>query len=276
MSVLTTRALQQDMDKQCVRTQDFTTPYNMDENVPPYQGIMFEVVATSSLKVKSLQLDVRLDPATADGLMVEAYVSNESYQEIMNDPNMWIRVAQTELRMLGGTTAVIPESDFQAFTIDLGQRRSIYISLVGGSYLEHTVYALAKTGELAAENKDLKVFVGTGFQGPSFKSPADTVLDPQFAGTIQYETAVACSALVSETIVSLAFVAELDDGSEEIARLPFLLSEAMGMVMDELLNNDQNLARLVAEVKLSRTNLLSTKDSDFGGRYLQPFDTISF
>jgi hypothetical protein len=255
-------------EKQCVQTQDFATAYNTNVDVPPYQGIMFEVAAATNIRVTTLELDVRLDQLAAagmNGLMVEVYVTSGGYLDIMNDASMWIQVASTNLQLLGGTTGVIPKGEFQPITIDGGQRRSIYVSLTGGDYLDHTAYALAKTGELAAENKDMKVFVGTGFHGPSFVTAADTILDPQFAGTIQYETTVACSALVRETVVSLAFVAELEDASDGMARLSFLLAEAMALVMDDLLATDPDLARFVADFQLKRTNLQTSRNSDYSG-----------
>lgn len=256
-------------EKQCVYAQDFTTAYNTDEAVPPYQGIMFEVAAVTTLRVTSIELDVRLDQAAAlaagEGLMVEVYVTTGGYLEVMNDSSMWIRIASTKLQLLGGTTGIIPPSEFQGIQLEAGQRRSIYVSLTKGDYLDHTVYALAKTGEMAAENKDLKVFVGTGFHGASFVTPADKIMDPQFAGTLRYETTVPCSALVHETFVVLAFVVELDDASAEMARWPFLLAEAMGLMMDELLATNPDLVRFVTEFRLKRTDLKSTKDGDYTG-----------
>jgi hypothetical protein len=268
ISMMQQQALQQQGEKQCVQTQDFSTAYNTNVEVPPYQGIMFEVAAATNIRLTTLELDVRLDQAAAaglNGLMVEVYVTNGGYLDIMDDPSMWIQVANTNLQLLGGTTGVIPKNEFQPINIDGGQRRSIYVSLSGGDYLDHTAYALAKTGELAAENKDLKVYVGTGFLGPSFVTAADKVLDPQFAGTIQYETTLACSALVHETVVSLAYVAELEDASDGMARLSFLLAEAMALVMDDLLATDPDLARFVAEFQLKRTNLQTSRNSDFSG-----------
>lgn len=257
------RFLQSD---QCVRKQGFTTDYNGDQRVPPYQGIMFEVVATSSIQVTTLEFDVRLDRVANDDLVVEAYVAESGYLGIMDDPTQWSRVARGKLEVLGGTTAAISEADFQSFSIAKGQRRSIYVSLLTGSYLDHTVNALDKTGELAAENTDMKIYVGTGFHGPSFKSLADTVLDPQFAGTIRYETTVPCSSLAHETTVSLAFVVELSESSDAFARLPFLLAEAMGKVLDDLLRSDNVLSELVGGFQLKRTNQVATRESDFIGK----------
>lgn len=256
----------QKSNEQCIHAQGLTTDYNGDDRVPPYQGLMFEVAATSAIRVTSLEFDIRIDQMGRDDMMVEAYVAESGYKVIMDDPTKWVRIARGELELIRGTTASIPERHFQSFFMERGQRRSIYVSLVNGSYLDHTVYALEKTGELAAENRDMKVYVGTGFHGPSFESPPDTVLDPQFAGTIRYESTVACSALKQETTVSLAFVAELSETSEEFKRLPFLFAEAMGNALDDLLRSDSAL-ELVAEFQLKRSHQVATRESDFRGKF---------
>ena len=57
--------IQRREEEKCFQAETFRTPYNYNDGVPAYQGIMFEVAALAEeIEVSGLELDAKLDQMT--------------------------------------------------------------------------------------------------------------------------------------------------------------------------------------------------------------------
>ena len=246
----------------CSIHRAYNTTYNDNREVPPYTGLMFEVTAIGDpLKILTLELDLRLENAT--DLSVEVYSLSGQFAELFNQPDAWDLVAATQVVVTpGGGGAVIPVQDFTPVRIGANERHSFYVTMKG-PYLDHTVYALQKTGEIQSRGDDLQVFVGAGLTEYKFPEQLDDVLNPMFAGVIHYEKEFDCGTVLTST-------AYLD--------FPFLFEESVDMrivtmaineAVDELLKEEDELKSYVSRFGLQKRDSGETEAISYTCKWSQ-------
>jgi hypothetical protein len=178
-------------DLPCNAFRMLNTTYNGDENVPPYVGIMFEMLAFTDIEIKTFEIDVRWDLDPTD-LSVQVYTIAGPYYSQFNQSSAWALLASTDLVLAPeGNSGIIPVSDFSSMRVGALEKRSFYITMKG-SFIDHTVYGLQKTGDIHVTGNDIQLYVGSGFTSDNFPDAIDTVLDPQFAGVVHYEKTFQC------------------------------------------------------------------------------------
>ena len=199
------------LEGDCTSLKALNTTYNLDDRVPTYVGIMFEMFPKSDMELLTLELDVRIPEDDEDvDLSVEVYTMRGSYEVTKAydyDPSKWLLIAKTTGVLLPEGGLIIPTSDFNRLEIPRGERRSFYVTMKK-SYLDHNVMALQKTGELQLRTDDLDLKVGVGFHEYKFPGDFDRTLDPQFAGIMHYRRTTECKRATSTTTVDYTFLLE--------------------------------------------------------------------
>jgi hypothetical protein len=216
---------------------------------------MFEMSAYSDVEVTTFELDIRLDMNPLD-LSVEVYTIDGSYDLFFDKPDAWQQLAATALVLAPeGNSAVIPVADFTSINIPARGKRSFYITMKG-PYLDPTVFALQKTGDVHIKGDDLQLLVGSGFTSYKFPDAIDTVLHPQFAGIVHYKKKIDChDTSASTTAVDFQFIFEM---TELDAPLISITNAAIERAVDELLVSNASLRRLVEEYGLSKSSAAET------------------
>ena len=200
------------LEGDCTSLKALNTTYNLDERVPTYVGIMFEISPKVDMELLTLELDVRIPEGDGDvDLSVEVYSMKGSFEVLEAydyDPNKWFLISKTTGVLLPGKKGlIIPTNDFNTLEITRGERRSFYVTMKK-PYLDHNVMALQKTGELQLRTDDLDLLVGVGFNEYKFPGDFDRMLDPQFAGILHYRRTTECKRATSTTTVDYALLLE--------------------------------------------------------------------
>lgn len=148
---------------------------------------MFEVVALKDMDILSMELDIFAD-TSKNNLAVEIFTFPGPFDSVVGVPAAWSLVADTQLvpAPTDRRAMIVPVSEFTPVTLQAYEKHSFYVTLTG-PYLDHSVNALDKTGEMFIENDDIQLFVGEGTHEYKFPEQMDTVLDPQFAGVVHYQ-----------------------------------------------------------------------------------------
>jgi len=228
----------------CSTNRSFNTTYNDNEDVPPYTGIMFEVTAIGDpLRVLTLELDLRLENAT--DLTVEVYSHAGRFVEVFDKPEAWDKVASTKAVVSrGGDAAIIPVQYFTPVRIGANQRQSFYVTMTG-PYLDHSVYALQKTGDIQIRGDDLQLFVGAGLTEYPFTDKLDDILNPMFAGVIHYEKEHVCGEdLTITSYIDFPFL------FEQLVSNLLDVTTAISSVINELLKEDGELKSYISRFDL--------------------------
>lgn len=196
---------------------------------------MFELIAKSTIEITELEIDVRWDLISKNSVEVDVHVfEGGNYDMAANDASQWEMVAQTTARRQGETSSALLQN-MSPIQIEKGRRVAIYIALRNEptAVLDYTAYALDKTGEEADANSDIQLLVGLGFvRGPSFATPADKVLDPQFAGVLHYSKPIRCAVLSSHTVAQFIFLLEQEDVSTLNSALAVAVANACEKLVD--------------------------------------------
>jgi hypothetical protein len=189
----------------------FNTKYNDIPEIPPYLGILFSVKsrATQPLEILTLELDLRLeDHDDSADTSIEVYTYDGIFDRVFSDASKWKQVANTKAVRNprgAGAGALIPVADFDTITLGPNERVSFYITMKI-PLIDFNVDVFMKPGQLAIENDDLSVFVGSGLTEYKFPSEVDTLLDPQFAGVIHYKRTLETCDLREITAVTYQFL----------------------------------------------------------------------
>lgn len=254
-----------DLNEQCSSSRSFNTTYNGGLNDILYAGLMFEMSAFSALDVLTLELDIRWDMKPTD-LSVEVYTTSGDYasEDRFHQPGIWHLQASSKLLSAPeGNSAVIPVTDFVPFHIPANERRSVYVTMKG-PYLDYTVYALQKTGDIQITGDDLQLLVGSGFTSYRFPAAIDKIVHPMFAGIIHYKKTFECNdTLAATTQVSFQFLVEksLADGG-------LALNSAVERAVDGLLQSNAVLRNFVEEYGLQKNSTATTNTVSFICKYL--------
>lgn len=242
----------------CDGPSTLVAPFNSDDRVPPYVGVMFEVYARQSLEILTLELDVIRN---ATDLSVEVYSKDGSFDDFMNVPEAWTLASSTQgIPFRENGAVLIPVTEFDSISMQRGETRSIYITMKG-AFLDHTVYALQKTGEVHVSDSFLDVMVGAGFTEYKFPDERDRLVNPQFAGVIHYRHELECSSVVTRTSISYPFIIDDNGGAVASATVETSVTEAM----DLALTQNSLLESFVGKYGLKREGGASSKVSSYDG-----------
>eukprot|EP00977_Amphora_coffeiformis_P013285 scaffold3421_cov181-Amphora_coffeaeformis.AAC.25 len=204
----------------CHEHQSFQTPFNENELVPSYHGIIFDIaVLTDEIEVVSLEFDAKINQIT--DMQVEIFTMNGSeYQDIVGNETAWEKVADTKaIASADGQTLSIPESSFNPQRIKRGKRQSFYISMKG-PWIDSVVDALDKTGEIQTRNKDMLMYVGVGLNSRFPEDGEfDKTVDPQFSGVIKYRKVIDCNDDFKTTSVALRLITPQSENPVFVAQL---------------------------------------------------------
>jgi hypothetical protein len=245
------RALQADSSIACTSNRAINTTYNNDAKVPARTGIMFEISASSNVKILTFELDVHLDLVNNDGdLAVEVYTLEGSFADKFDQPDAWQLIAQTDLVVAPeGFGAIVPVQDFHAVDILARGRRSFYITM-NGPFLDSNVNGLQKTGDIQMRDDDIQLLVGAGLNQYKFPAELDRVVHPMFSGVIHYQKSFDCQDnKAASTSVSFQFLmGALDAGESALTKT----SAAIDQVLDKLLKENDGLHNNVVQFGLQK------------------------
>lgn len=255
--------LRNDLDEEvCTDFRKLNTTYNGEKSVPPYVGIMFEISAFTDVEIKTFEVDIRWDLNPKD-LSVHVFTRSGPYIGSFNQSNDWTRVASTNLVLAAeGNSGIIPVTAFSPVKVEALSRQSFYVSMTD-AFIDHTVYALQKTGDIHLKGDDLQLYVGTGFTSDDFPDTFDKVLHPQFAGIIHYEKTFQCSdPLASSTEIEFLFLFER---KELDASFVLNCNSIVDAEINDILESNENLAGFVLDYGLQKSSGSTTDFVNFSG-----------
>jgi hypothetical protein len=131
-----------------------------------------------------------------------------------------------------------------------------------GSYLDSTVNALTKTGEMAFQDADFITYAGVGFTGYLFPGVFDTTVDPQFAGVFYYDKDIDCRKAYSTTTIQFQFLIETTNPSEMVAAV----NTAMDRKVDSLLSTQSPFTDFQNDNALQKSAPTATILSEYTGK----------
>jgi hypothetical protein len=255
----------------CTVFRKLNTTYNGDKNVPPYVGIMFEILALTDVEIKTFEVDIRWDLNPID-LSVQVFTQSGPYIAYFNQSNDWTRVSSTNLVLAAeGNSGIIPVSEFSPVKVGSLTRQSFYISMTN-AFIDQTVYGLQKTGDLYLEGDDLQIFVGTGFTSDNFPDTYDKVLHPQFAGIIHYEKTFQCNDdLTSSTEIEFLLLIEREELDES-----FVLNSnsIVDDKINDILESNEVLRGFVLDYGLQKSFGSTTVSETFSGALSKKFSSF--
>lgn len=187
----------------CVEEKALETAYNSVNEVLPFTGILFSVDASADLRITGLSMDVRtdlMDATQAESPRVECYYRRGPFSETdgvgatwMSNATYWTRAFKGRAESDTSKGGIrLPSSNFTAIEAWNGERISFYITM-RGSYIDSTVNALMKTGEVLLVGDHMSIGVGAALSDVGFPPMINQTVDPGFAGVIHYEIASSCS-----------------------------------------------------------------------------------
>lgn len=213
------------------RLNSLNTTYNDDGRVPAYVGIMFEVVARRDMTVLTFELDLIDGVSSNEDLSVEVYAKSGGFTSSVNDPNEWELLAETTavLDPLRSRGAIVPTPDFRPLELSASERWSFYVTMQQ-PLLDHNVYALQKTGEVYLRTLAMDFYVGGGLTEYKFPMAIDTLVDPQFAGVVHYQTQSCEERQPVSTRVDYLFLMDLNPTLTDVASVGNYVNEAMDII----------------------------------------------
>jgi hypothetical protein len=242
----------------------FNTKYNEIPEIPPYLGILFSVKSRGQpLEILTLELDLRLEDDSDTS--IEVYTFDGLFTTIFSDASRWKQVANTNVvRNPRGTGAgaLIPVADFDTITMGPNERKSFYITMKS-PLIDFNAHAFQRTGELATENDDLSVYIGSGLTEYKFPSEVGTVLDPQFAGVIHYKRTLETCDIREITTVTYHFL--LRD-PVDVSVLDIIVART-DQKIDDLLRSDHNLLEIQTLHELTKMADATAYPVEYYGAY---------
>jgi hypothetical protein len=249
--------------EECTTIAAIKTLYNSDSRVPPYVGIMFEIFPKMDLELLTLELDLTIPNGVTDAdLSVEVYTMDGSFELLKAySPSGWTQIADATATLLpGGQGAIIPSAQFTPLKLEAEERRSFYVTMKK-PYLDHTVMALQKTGELQMRTPELDILVGVGYNEYKFSEEYDRLLDPQFAGVLHVRRTADCALMVTTTTVEYNFLVEQETSTELLSEV----SDAMNNAMEKLMQANPVLKGFQKDFDLKISELARSGRKEYEG-----------
>jgi hypothetical protein len=249
-------------ESHCKTDRSFNTTYNSNKDVPPFVGVMFEISSFTDIEITTFEIDIRWDMNPID-LSIQVYTIEGSYADRFNQSSAWELLASTKVVPAPeGNSGVVPATDFTSVPIKALDIRSFYITMKG-PYIDHTVYALQKTGDVHIKGDDMQLFVGSGFASPNFPSKIDKIVNPQFAGVIYYKKTYQCENNEAKSIsITFQFLVDAKGISDAFASsYNAALDAAIGRVIEE----SEALKSFVDTFGLHKSSGATTVNENFTG-----------
>ena len=261
--------------QQCSEHHEYTTSYNQNTGISPIAGIMFYASSKfEPITIETMEIDVRTE--FVQNYQVLVYTTDESYyiptsatdDGVYNNPEAWTLVANTTLiPHPNGERALIPTNDFTNIALDSLQKQAFFIKLQG-SWIDHTLQALVKDGELAFSGDYMSVFAGSpvniDFANPSQIFPMnqlDRSANPIFAGKFYFSTPQDCQndgeqavPRTMKTTVEFILVTDVQLSAQDYDNIEV----DMENLFAELVETDPTVAGLVSNhgLKLAQAKAL--------------------
>jgi hypothetical protein len=201
---------------------ELETPYNSNEDVPAFCGLLFQLDVYSNLTITSLDLDVRFPSTTTSTAAndasspvnvnvnrpkVDVYYRRGPYTAaaaesgsgggggggaaaasswLSNSAN-WTHVYRGKAYRDSNRTEGIKLSpaNFTSIQAQSGEIISLYVAMKG-PFVDSTANALLKAGEALVVGNDFRINVGSGLTDVDFPQFINTTIDPGFAGVVHY------------------------------------------------------------------------------------------
>lgn len=242
----------------------FNTKYNDIPEIPPYLGILFSVRSRAQpLEILTLELDLRLEDDSDTS--IEVYTYDGIFDIVFSDASKWKQVANTKVVRNprgAGAGALIPVTDFNTITLGSNERVSFYITM-RSPLIDFNVDVFMKPGQLAIENDDLSVFVGSGLTEYKFPSEVDTLLDPQFAGVIHYKRTLETCGIREITAVTYQFLV-MDPLNASVLDI---IAARTDQKINDLLRNNENILEMQTIHELTKMADAAAYPVDYYGTY---------
>jgi hypothetical protein len=249
-------------ESHCKTDRSFNTTYNSNKDVPPFVGVMFEISSFTDIEITTFEVDIRWDLNPTD-LSIQVYTIEGSYANRFNQSSAWELLASTEVVPAAeGNSGVVPASDFTSVSIKALDVRSFYITMKS-PYIDHTVYALQKTGDVHVKGEDMQLFVGSGFTSDNFPGKIDKVVNPQFAGVVYYKKTYQCEDIEAKSIsITFQFLVDAKDVSDA-----FVLSynAALDAAIGRVIEASETLKSFVDTFGLHKSSGPTTVKENFTG-----------
>lgn len=179
---------------QAASAQSLTTEYNNQDSILAYDGVMFDVVAKSSITID--RFDVNLDPASAPSGMstIHVYTKTGTLVGADKDAGAWTLVATTSVAP-NAINSPTPLPISLALTMAPGERRAFYvvdINDAGSPWPIRYTSSSDPVGTLFVEDSALQVLTGIAKSHSSTtpfgaSEPFDfTTASRVFNGTVYY------------------------------------------------------------------------------------------
>jgi hypothetical protein len=178
-------------------------------------GVMFTVMGKQDpLIIETLELS-SIFLANQKDIHVIVYTKEGGYQNFQNNPNAWIRVADTYLTPAReGRGTLIPARQFNPVELDSNSQRAFYVTL-DTSDLRYSNSPGRPVGSVYVQDDFLQIQVGAGLLEYPF---SNLLFQPRvFCGIVHYKRIVDCDkvAIVSSK-VSYTFLVQHDNTSENV------------------------------------------------------------
>lgn len=245
------------LQDQCEVIKKVQTPYNDNDAVPVYAGIMFEMFSKSEIEILSFEIDIRVKEKA--NLSVEVYTKQGGFSDAVNDESLWEKVADTKLvRAPEGEGGIVPVADFATVSMPMRTKRSFYITM-RKKFIESTVNALQKTGEKSYEGPDFDILTGSGLTTYKFPEKVDRIVNPMFAGVVHYQSVASCDSLKLSTELTFQFLV----GQNSNPGFPAELNAALDGFVDSMLDTSASLKEYVSDAGLERVDPTRTGNVPF-------------
>lgn len=258
---------------QCELIKSINTPYNENDAIPTYVGIMFQIYANMDLDILTFEMDLRIDNTTSSpDLSVDVYMKDGDYLTDVSNSLVWTKVASSTFMSMssnsaiGNVGAIIPYTQFTPVSILKDSKKSFYITLQH-PYIDYNVDALQKTGEEFLKTSDMTLFVGSGFSEPNFPTMGvNTTVDPQFSGVVHYQIKQQqndCSNVVDYTDIEYQFLFNYEIPPTEVIDI---VQNSIETMINQNLQNNNILKSYVNEYSLQLiSNETKTELMDYKG-----------
>jgi hypothetical protein len=197
---------------------ELETPYNSNEDVPTFCGLLFQLDVYSNITITSLDLDVRFpaststtddassstsssNPVNVNRPKVDVYYRKGPYTAAasgsgggsaasswLSNSSNWIHVyrgkADRDANRTDGGVKLSP-ANFTSIQAQSGDVISLYVAMKG-PFVDSTANALVKMGEALVVGNDFRINVGSGLTDVNFPQFINTTIDPGFAGVVHY------------------------------------------------------------------------------------------
>jgi hypothetical protein len=190
------------------------TPYNSNEDVPTFCGLLFQLDVYSNITITSLDVDVRFPASTSTSTStstdasstvnvnrpkVDVYYRRGPYTAagsgtggggsswLSNSAN-WTHVYRGKADRDSNRTEGVKLSpaNFTSIQAQSGDIISLYVAMKG-PFVDSTANALLKAGEALVVGNDFRINVGSGLTDVDFPQLINTTIDPGFAGVVHYQ-----------------------------------------------------------------------------------------